>query len=248
MIESMKNKPWFFLLVSALIIVGALALSTAYEARQDELRELELERDQQLQQLREMREQLEDASERLQELETMLLNLQRMELLVSGAPEALSPSRGSRQYTATTMPVTTPSGFSAARFEQAFASTLLEGIGEALVQAEMETGINALVLAAIIVHETGWGQSRLAREKNNLAGLGAYDGSEYSSGITFDSRGESILFLARLLATHYAPGGKYYGGSHDLAGIGVRYASDPAWAQKVAGCMRVIVEVAHVIH
>ena len=95
-------------------------------------------------------------------------------------------------------------------------------------------------LAAICAHESGWGTSRLAREKCNMAGLGAYDGSEYSSGITFDSRGESVMFLARLLATHYAPGGKHFGGSHDLQGIGVRYASDPRWAAKVAGCMKII--------
>ena len=236
----MKIKPWLFLTISALVITGALALSTAYEARQDELRALEQECDQQLQQLREMREQLEDASERLQELETMLLNLQRTELIMNGAPGALSPSRGGR-VSVVNMPVTTPSGFSAARFEQAFAGTLLEGLGSALVQAEAETGINALVLAAIAAHESGWGRSKLARDKNNLAGLGAYDGREYSAGIKLDSRTASIMFLAELLAVHYAPGGQFYGGSHDLAGIGVRYASDPRWAAKVAGCMRVIV-------
>jgi len=138
------------------------------------------------------------------------------------------------------MPITQPSGFTAADFERSFSGTGLEGIGEALTQAEAEHGINALVLAAIIVHETGWGRSRLAREKNNLAGLGAYDGQEYSAGISFDSRAASIMFLAELLAVKYAPGGKYYGGSHDLRGIGVKYASDSGWAAKVAGAMRLI--------
>ena len=37
-----------------------------------------------------------------------------------------------------------------------------------------------------------------------MAGLGAYPGQEYSAGITFDSRADSIMFLAQLLATHYA--------------------------------------------
>lgn len=62
----------------------------------------------------------------------------------------------------------------------------------------------------------------------------------------FDSRAGSIMFLAELLAVHYAPGGKYFGGSFDLTGVGVRYASDPAWARKVAGCMRVIMQRAEV--
>ena len=237
----MKVKPWQFLLVSTLILAGILAFHAASQARQDELRALEQEREQQIQQLQDLRRQLQKASDRLEELETMLLNLRQMERIVARSV----PSRSGRPD-ATTIPVTTPSGFSAARFERAFAGTPLAGIGEALVQAEAETGINALVLAGIIAHESGWGTSRLAQEKQNLAGLGAYDGAEYSSGITFDSRAGSIMFLARLLATHYAPGGKHFGGSHDLQGIGARYASDPRWAEKVAGCMRVIMQRAEV--
>ncbi len=228
---------YLFLTVSVLIVAGALAVSTVSQARQERLRELEREKEQQLQRLHEIRQQLDEAAERLETLETMLLNLRRMEQIVT---RSAAPSRSGR-LDATTMPVTTPSGFSAARLERVFAGTGLNGIGGALVAAEAETGINALLLAGVVAHETGWGQSRLAREKCNMAGLGAYDGSEYSSGITFDSRAGSIMFLARLLATHYAPGGKYFGGSHDLAGIGARYATDPAWAQKVAACMRVIV-------
>jgi len=237
----MKIKPWLFLTISALVITGVLALAANSEARENEIRELERECEQQLQQLREMRQQLGEAAERLEELEQMLLNLQQMEEIVGRS----TLSRGGR-IDATTMPVTTPSGFSAARFERAFAGTALAGIGEALVQAEADTGVNALVLAGIIAHESGWGTSRLAQEKQNLAGLGAFDGQEYSAGITFDSRDASIMFLARLLATHYAPGGKYFGGSFDLTGVGVRYASDPAWAAKVAACMRVIMQRAEV--
>lgn len=233
----MKVKPWQFLLVSTLILAGILAFHAASQARQDELRALEQEREQQIQQLQDLRRQLQKASDRLEELETMLLNLRQMERIVARGV----PSRSGRPD-ATTIPVTTPSGFSAARFERAFAGTALAGIGEALVQAEKATGINALVLAGIIAHESGWGTSRLAREKQNLAGLGAYDGAEYSSGIAFASRAESVMYLAQLLATHYAPGGKYYGGSHDLRGIGVKYASDPGWAAKVAGCVKYIVK------
>lgn len=233
----MTRKAYVFLIVSTLLVAGLLSLSTAFQARQDEIQELERKTEQQLQQMRDIREQLDEAAERLAELEQMLLNLRQMERIVARGV----PSRSGRPD-ATTMPVTTPSGFSATRFERAFAGTGLEGIGEALALAEAETGINALVLAAIIVHESGWGRSRLAREKNNLAGLGAYDDQEYSAGIRFDSRADSIMYLARLLAMHYAPGGKHFGGSHDLQGIGARYASDPRWAEKVAGYMRAIIQ------
>ena len=226
----MKLKPWLFILVSALVITGVLAVSAAGEAREAELRELELERDQQLQQLREMRQQLQEVSDRLEELETMLLNLRRMEEIVGRS----TLSRGGR-IDATTMPVTTPSGFSAARFERAFAGTALAGIGEALILAEAETGVNALVLAGICAHESGWGQSRLAREKNNLAGLGAYDDAP-GRAMRFESRAECVMFLAELLRDR--PG-------ESLEEIGGWYASDPRWAAKVAGCMRAIVGETH---
>lgn len=218
----MKLRRWQFLLISMLIMLIILALGTD--------RYFALVRQERLEEIR----QIEEENERL----IKKARLQRTEQIVSGA----SPSRGERQYTVTTMPILSPSGFSPARFERAFKGTPLAGIGEALVQAEAETDINALVLAAIIVHESGWGRSRLAQDKNNLAGLGAYDGQEYSAGIRFDSRTASIMFLAELLAIHYAPGGKHFGGSHDLQGIGIRYASDPGWARKVGACMRVIME------
>ena len=246
----MKLRPWLFLTVSILIIAGALALSHVAEIireRRDELIR-ELDTIVRVRLLDVEREQKNELEQRNQELEEALINLNRTCRIVAGADPGAAPlSRGGHErLTAITMPANLPSGFSAARLDRAFAGTGLNGIGGALFAAEAETGINALLLAGVVAHETGWGQSRLAREKCNMAGLGAYDGSEYSSGITFDSRGESVMFLARLLATHYAPGGKYFGGSHDLAGIGVRYASDPGWARKVAGCMRYIAQKSEV--
>ena len=116
--------------------------------------------------------------------------------------------------------------------EASLVGTGLEGLGQALVQAESETGINALVLAGICAHESAWGTSRLAKEKNNLAGLGAYD-DRPGSALRFDSRAECVMFLARLLRDRQ---------DEDLREIGEWYASDPAWAAKVAGCMKMIAE------
>jgi len=235
----MKLRPWLFLAISILIIAGALALSHVAEIIRERRDELIRELDTIVRLLDVEREQKNELEQRNRELEEVLINLHRMEQIVT---RSAAPSRGGRQLSLTTMPATTPSGYSAARFERALAGTELSGIGEALVQAEREIGINALVLAAICAHESGWGTSKLAVERNNLAGLGAYDGQEYSAGIRFDSQASSIMFLAELLAVKYAPGGCYYGGSHDLQGIGARYASDPRWAKKVAGCMKIIAE------
>lgn len=133
--------------------------------------------------------------------------------------EAL-PSRGGRNH-------------AAADLDRALAGTGLAGLGQALCVAEAETGVSAVLLAAICAHESGWGRSKLAREKNNLAGLGAYDGREYSCGMAFESRADCIEYLARLLAGR--PG--------TLDEVGAWYASDLAWSKKVAGCVRVIANV-----
>lgn len=222
-----------YLLTSTIIVTTALVMvytAEVMEAYREELiTEIEAEREQSAG----IRQECAQLEERNSELEQTLQN------------RTSTLSRGGRPGGWLAMPITQPSGLDAVFFEDAFAGTGLAGIGEALVGAEMETGVSALVLAGIVTLETGWGTSRLARDKNNMAGLGAYPGKEYSAGITFGSREESILYLAELLAVDYAPGGQFFGGSHDLAGIGVRYASDPRWAAKVVGCMRMIGGAAH---
>ncbi len=244
----MKLKRWQYLLTSTALITLVMAVGTGTyltlvrQEKIEEMREAQDENEALTQQIDIYREQIRIMDERLVELETMLLNLERVQRIVNGAGSEASPlsplsSQGGRggytaDYTATTMPATMPSGFSAGKFERAFKGTGLEGIGEALVAAEAEHGINALLLAGVIVHETGWGTSRLARERNNLAGLGAYDCSP-GKAIRFGSREECIMFLAELLRDK--PG-------DNLREIGIWYASDPAWAAKVAGCMKMIAE------
>ena len=220
MVIHMKNKAFLFLSASIIILTIVLALSSAHENRRAEIRNLEL----QLDQMHDIRRQLEDAEDRMADLEQTLLNLRQMQHLV----ESALPSRGGR-LTLTTIPLTTPSGFTAARLDRALASTGLAGLGQAFYGAEKTYGINGVVLAAICAHESGWGRSRLARERNNLAGLGAYGPG---LGMTFESRADCIDYLARLLAGR--PG--------TLAEVGAWYAEDPGWSVKVAGCMKIIAE------
>ena len=222
---------WQYLLFSTALAVIVLSVGTgSYLAivRQERLEALEqAEEDAEayLEQLREAREQLDEAAERLEALEDMLLNLHQMQQI---AERSAAPSRGGR-VTVATMPLTTPSGFTSERLEMALAGTALAGLGQAFYGAEKAYGVNGVVLAAICVHESGWGTSKLARERNNLAGLGAYGPG---LGMTFDTREECVFYLARLLRDK--PG-------DSLAEIGIWYASDPHWAQKVARCMKKIV-------
>lgn len=226
----MKIRPWLFLLLSVALLAAGTGtyFSIVRQERLDQLERIESESEELLKQVREAREQLDQAQERLDELEVMLVNLRRTQDILAGTA---APSRGGRRYSAVTMPVTMPSGYSAARLDRSLKGTGLAGLGEALAAAEEATGINALILAGICAHETGWGTSRLARDKCNMGGLGAYDGREYSAGITFSTREASVMFLAELLRDK--PG-------NCLAEIGAWYAADPGWAEKVAGCVRMI--------
>lgn len=230
-----------YLICSAILVTFTLAFTHLHDLRQ------QLDRDliEYIYELQEMLDQTEQENRELQEQNKELQDRwarhvqarERMYVYASisrgGRPEGRDEERSGGRHDFTTMPVLSESGFTAADFERSFSGTGLDGIGAALVQAEDEHGINALVLAGIIALESGWGRSRLAREKNNLAGLGAYDDCP-GSALRFDSRAECIIVLAELLRDR--PG--------SLAEVGMWYASDPRWAEKVAGIMRAIAETA----
>lgn len=218
----MELRRWHYLTLSVLTAAAVIALLVASEQRAGLVNDLVAENDYLTRRLEQSREQMRQMTERQLELEAALHN------------RTASPARGGRWIDGwETMPVTHPSGLGAATLERALADTGLAGLGETLVAAESATGVSALVLAAICAHESGWGSSRLARNKNNLAGLGAYPGEEYSAGITFSTRAGCVMFLARLLRDK--PG-------DCLAEIGGWYATDPRWAKKVAGCVGTIAE------
>lgn len=128
----------------------------------------------------------------------------------------------------------TPSNLTVEQAEKILKNTNLEGLGSAYVTAEQKYGVNALYLIAHSALESGWGTSKLAKEKNNLFGIGAYDSDPYNSAFTFKSKEECILFIAQYISKEYLnENGKHYNGPH-LEGIGIKYASDKEWAQKVS--------------
>ena len=131
----------------------------------------------------------------------------------------------------------TPSPITAA-FIDAYVSTRgrggLSGIGAAVIAAQAKYGINATYIVAHAAHETGWGTARIAREKNNLFGWRAFDASPYDSATGFPTKGHCIDFvMGRVDALYLNPEGRYFAGA-TLRGMGVRYATDPQWAEKIA--------------
>ncbi|NSL53253.1 S-layer homology domain-containing protein [Calidifontibacillus erzurumensis] len=123
----------------------------------------------------------------------------------------------------------------------------LIGLGKVFKQAEKETGVNALYLLAHAIHESAWGTSKIAMEKNNLYGIRAIDADPYANAYEFPSLEDNILYAAKYVKQNYLiPGAKsYYFGSflgHKGVGVNLFYASDPYWGQKIAGRMYLIDE------
>ncbi|MGM8215133.1 glucosaminidase domain-containing protein [Bacillaceae bacterium W0354] len=117
----------------------------------------------------------------------------------------------------------------------------LGNLGETFIKAEETYGVNALFLMSLAIHESSWGQSKLAQEKNNLFGLNAHDDDPFGKGDNFNSFEDSIMHAAKFIKemyldpTNWRHEGPYAG--NKAFGLNVRYASDPYWGQKVAGHM-----------
>jgi beta-N-acetylglucosaminidase len=118
----------------------------------------------------------------------------------------------------------------------------LVGLGHAFKKAESDYGINALYFLAHAIHESSWGTSKIAVDKNNLFGLGAVDSNPYENAYKFESLEEGIYEAARtyIVSQYFNTGNWRYNGAllgNKGIGMNVRYASDPYWGQKIAGYM-----------
>lgn len=114
----------------------------------------------------------------------------------------------------------------------------------AFYNAEKKYNINGIFLASIAIHESGWGTSEIAKDKNNLFGYGSYDATPYESSFEFTDYAEGIETVAKSLVKYYLnpSGTKIYGGETaaawyyngpTLKGVNTRYASDENWHAKV---------------
>lgn len=121
----------------------------------------------------------------------------------------------------------------------------LQGIGAAVIAAAQKYGINATYIVAHAIWESAWGNSRIAREKNNLFGWSAFDRSPYTSASGFPSREACIDFvMGRVNVLYLLPEGRYFARKACLGsrtkgyGMNVHYAFDNAWAKGIADVAR----------
>lgn len=117
----------------------------------------------------------------------------------------------------------------------------LIGLGKTFIEAQEKYGVNALYLMAHAIHESGWGLSKIAREKNNLYGINATDDNPYGNADEYPTKRDSIMYAAKFVSEKYlSPGNFRYNGRYlgnKASGMNVKYASDPYWGQKIAGLM-----------
>ena len=148
------------------------------------------------------------------------------------------------------MDLSVPSGLTLSDFKTVLSNNLsdknkiFEQNAENFYKAEQKYKVNGIFLASIGIHESAWGTSKIANDKNNLFGFTAYDSDPYNSATSFDNYESAINKVAETLSTKYlrTSGTKI---SEDLVAIGtyfngttaksvnVRYASDEGWADKV---------------
>lgn len=137
--------------------------------------------------------------------------------------------------------LTKPSGATAAQLDAVFALNggYLAGLGQACIDAEKHYGTNAFYVAAHSVWESGWGKSKIAQDKNNLFGYGAYDWNPYECAWFFESKAECVDVVMRNVGRDYlTPKGKYWGGSPTLRGMNKMYATDNNWSNGIAKLMK----------
>lgn len=148
------------------------------------------------------------------------------------------------------MKLNKPSGLSLEQFKKIFENESQDKKGifrenaEYFYYIEKQYNINGVFVAAVAIHESAWGSSKIAIHKNNLFGYGAYDSNPYNSAYDFASYSEGIDLIARVFVKYYlnpagtklyegeVASGKYYNGA-TLQGVNKKYATDKNWANGV---------------
>ena len=153
------------------------------------------------------------------------------------------------------MDLSVPSGLTLSDFKTVLSNNLsdknkiFEQSAEYFYKAEQKYKVNGIFLASIGIHESAWGTSKIASDKNNLFGFTAYDSDPYNSATSFDNYENAINKVAEVLSTKYlhvagtkisddlTATGTYFNGT-TAKSVNVRYASDTGWADKVFNYMQ----------
>ena len=258
-----KNKRKKLMIITMSLIILSIGSVTSYTLhKNNDERQLKNEID-----IQQQKQQIEDVNERLQKIEDSINTLNEtleqqkpllmktsarltqkhitvasLKMVDTGEYIDCRPQQTSRSFTRPTpynFKILTNSAVTAYELNQTLAGTNLEGLGECFVKAELETGVNAVFLTSLAIHESSWGKSFLSNDRNNLFGFGAYDSSP-NSAVSYSSKGECIEQVARFLADNYGKESGSYYTNGTIAGVNSIYASDENWKNDIFNLMRTI--------
>ena len=122
---------------------------------------------------------------------------------------------------------TQPCNLTEYNYDYLLDGTDLEGLGRTIAVGEKLYKVNGLFVAAIIAHESGWGTSYSARERNNLGGIKGSNG--YRS---FYNKQICILYMFSLLDRLYISQGR-----DTIEKIAPKYCETGGWADSVSDIM-----------
>ena len=141
------------------------------------------------------------------------------------------------------LPIRSKTNLSAEQIDNAFlkikgdVNSKLKGNANIFIDAQNTYGVNALLLYAMAAHESGWGTSNYALERNNLFGWNAVD-ADPNQASKFESVSQCVYEQAgynlRKYADIFSP--LFFSSSlgNKGSGFNVKYASDPYWGMKIA--------------
>lgn len=111
-------------------------------------------------------------------------------------------------------------------------NTELNGLGQALVNAEENYNVNGLYLMGLACLESGYGTSGYARYRNNLVGWNAID-SNPDLATYFESKDECIRFVAEKLSINYLNENGCFFEGYTPESIDIHYCTDKLHAAKI---------------
>lgn len=82
------------------------------------------------------------------------------------------------------------------------------GKGKEFLEVSKEVDLDPRYLVAHAALESSWGTSKIAKEKNNFYGIGAYNSSPYESAKSFPSTKSGILEGAKWIKANYIEQGQ----------------------------------------
>lgn len=237
--DKTKPEPSFEAESNTQLLVQATILNTEADVLTDKISTLSTSMEQDLSDLKAQVEKKKEEERAKVLIATLQQTNPASEIVVTSSLEEFISTAKQHQFA--NYDARTPSNLTPEELNLFVEGTALEGLGNAYAQAEKEFGVSAFVLLALSAHESAWGKSRIAQDKNNLFGYMAYDRSPYASAKHFETKDEAVMTVAKHLSNNYLTEGAKYFNGYTLAGMNVRYASDKEWNAKITSIMNRLV-------